>query len=67
VYRNRLQAVKLVNEKYAQGFSLDLGGGGNNRMTPHRSWLAEKKGTSVSGQRAIAAGFYVTAITSNGR
>jgi hypothetical protein len=60
-----MQAVKLVNEKYAQGFSLDLGGGGgNNRMTPEERQALAKKKDRLFLANAIAAGFYATAITS---
>lgn len=59
-----MQAVKLVNEKYAQGFSLDLGGGGNNRMTPEERQALAKKKERLFLANAIAAGFYSTAISS---
>lgn len=60
-----MQAVTLVNDKYAQGFSLDLGGsGGNNRLTPEERQALAKKKDRLFLANAIAAGFYATAITS---
>lgn len=59
-----MQAVKLVNEKYAQGFTLDLGFGGNNRMTPEERQALAKKKERLLLANAIAAGFYATAIGS---